>query len=129
MAVRTTVLSPTERRAESSKPTVSHTRFAGRRQIQQKLARARYAMGSGPVYWIGPAAKTGQQLVGQIGDNPCMVSHFGARDNAETAEFRVEWPSYPPSTRRCNRDSDGLISWRNGAALSAAVGSMNEYGV
>jgi hypothetical protein len=85
MAVRTTVLSPTERRAESSKPTVSHTRFAGRRQIQQKLACARYAMESGPVYWIGPAAKTGQQLVGQIGDNPCIVSHFWARDNAEAA--------------------------------------------
>ena len=79
-------------------------------------------MGSGPVYWIGPAAKTGQQLVGQIGDNPCMVSHFGARDNAE-------WPSYPPSTRRCNGDNDGLIRRRNGAAVSAAVGSMNEYGV
>jgi len=76
-----------KRRAEALKPAASHTRFAGHRQIQQKLARARYAMGSGPVYWIGPAAKTGQQLVGQIGDNPCMVSHFGARDNAETAEL------------------------------------------
>jgi hypothetical protein len=67
---------------EVSKPTASHTRFAGHRQIQQQLARARYAMGSGPVYWIGPAAKTGQQLVGQIGDNPCIVSHFGAGNNA-----------------------------------------------
>ena len=74
-----------KRRAEALKPAASHTRFAGRRQIQQKLARARYAMGSGPVYWIGPAAKTGQQLVGQIGDNPCIVSHFWARDNAEAA--------------------------------------------
>jgi len=83
-------------------------------------------MGSGPVYWIGPAAKTGQQLVGQIGDNPCMVSHFGAGDNAETVDFSAEWPSYSPSTRRCNGDSDGLTRRRNGAAVSAAAGSMNE---
>jgi|RhiMetdeSRZDD1v2_1073273.scaffolds.fasta_scaffold15119_4 hypothetical protein len=83
-------------------------------------------MGSGPVYWIGPAAKTEQQLVGQIGDNPSMVSHFGAGDNAQTAEFEAERPSYAPSTRRCNGESDGLASRRNGAAVSAAAGSMNE---
>ena len=86
-------------------------------------------MESGPVFWIGPAAKTGQQLVGQIGDNPCMVSHFGAGDNAQTAEFRAERPSYSPSTRRCSGESDAFASGRKGAAVSAAAGSMNEYGV
>jgi hypothetical protein len=68
-------------------------------------------MGSGPVYWIGPAAKTGQQLVGQIGDNPSMVSHFGARDNAEKGPFPANGRAArsgigsPPSLSCCNRRS------------------------
>jgi hypothetical protein len=52
---------------------------------------ARYAMGSGPVLWIGPAvktgAKTGEQFVGQIGDNPRILSHFGVGNNAKNSEF------------------------------------------
>ena len=61
------------------------TRFAWRCQIQLKLAALAYAIGSGPVYWVGPAAKSGQQLVGRIGDNPCMVSDFGVRHNVNDA--------------------------------------------
>jgi ADP-ribose pyrophosphatase len=63
------------------------TRFAWRCQIQLKLAALAYAIGSGPVYWVGPAAKSGQQLVGRIGDNPCMVGDFGVRHNANDGEF------------------------------------------
>ena len=57
------------------------TRFAWRCQIQLKLAALAYAIGSGPVYWVGPAAKNEQQLVGRIGDNPCIVGDFGVRHN------------------------------------------------
>jgi hypothetical protein len=46
-----------------------------------ELAALAYAIGSGPVYWVGPAAKSGQQLVCRIGDNPCIVSDFGVRHN------------------------------------------------
>src|SRR5438094_7484336 len=57
---------------------------------------ARYAIGSGPVYWVGPAAKSGQQLVGRIGDNPCIVGDFGVRHNVN--ERRIcQWngPAVP----------------------------------
>jgi hypothetical protein len=52
-------------------------------------------MESGPVFWIGPAVKTGQQLVGQIGDNPCIVSDFGVGHNAKNRAFATAKPRQP----------------------------------